>query len=332
MLPARRPGLDLLRSAARRHRLSDFRNYLAAFRSARVRQKARSSKAETRCTAEGSPGTGGTEASFGARRTSRQPRPEAGEPQAATTPWPSVWWSSSSCFSSLASCVGPPLCSLGQKILSGCQPGSTGSGNVVSAGTAWRVGLLRGVMVPWASQREGSDHRICPKTKSTTSVADLQRLYLSEAGFGVHVGDEACRVGEAFCRLHPLAVACSTYIKVATGGLGSIEIYRQMGRPVFVSPGRRYYVTDRSATARSPYSRRARLRRGGAIHFAVLSPHPTRLRVRIRTILRRHAGTPRRTARSRRHGDTRCRSATRGGIRSPVEPPAPNSTTCSPSS
>ena len=56
------------------------------------------------------------------------------------------------------------------------------------------------------------------------AIADLQRLYLSEAGFGVHVESDGLTGLASIRRLHPVAVV----LDVGLPSLDGIEICRRM--------------------------------------------------------------------------------------------------------
>ena len=113
------------------------------------------------------------------------------------------------------------------------------------------------------------------------AIADLQRLYLSEAGFGVHVERDGLAGLASIRRLHPVAVV----LDVGLPGLDGIEICRQMRAVDDWTPV--IFVT-----ARDDEVHRILGLELGADDYLTKPFSPRELVVRIRTILRRHAGTP----------------------------------------
>ena len=113
------------------------------------------------------------------------------------------------------------------------------------------------------------------------AIADLQRLYLSEAGFGVHVESDGLTGLASIRRLHPVAVV----LDVGLPSLDGIEICRRMRAADDWTPV--IFVT-----ARDDEIDRILGLELGADDYLTKPFSPRELVARIRTILRRHAGTP----------------------------------------
>ncbi len=113
------------------------------------------------------------------------------------------------------------------------------------------------------------------------AIADLQRLYLSEAGFGVHVESDGLEGLASIRRLHPVAVV----LDVGLPSLDGIEICRRMRAADDWTPA--IFVT-----ARDDEVDRILGLELGADDYLTKPFSPRELVARIRTILRRHAGTP----------------------------------------
>ena len=113
------------------------------------------------------------------------------------------------------------------------------------------------------------------------AIADLQRLYLSEAGFGVHVESDGLTGLASIRRLHPVAVV----LDVGLPSLDGIEICRRMRAADDWTPV--IFVT-----ARDDEIDRILGLELGADDYLTKPFSPRELVARIRTILRRHAGRP----------------------------------------
>jgi DNA-binding response OmpR family regulator len=113
------------------------------------------------------------------------------------------------------------------------------------------------------------------------AIADLQRLYLSEAGFGVHVERDGLSGLASIRRLHPVAVV----LDVGLPGLDGIEICRRMRAVDDWTPV--IFVT-----ARDDEIDRILGLELGADDYLTKPFSPRELVARIKTILRRHAGIP----------------------------------------
>ncbi len=113
------------------------------------------------------------------------------------------------------------------------------------------------------------------------AIADLQRLYLGEAGFGVHVETDGLAGLASIRRLRPVAIV----LDVGLPGLDGIEICRRLRAADDWTPV--IFVT-----ARDDEVDRILGLELGADDYLTKPFSPRELVVRIKTILRRHGGTP----------------------------------------
>jgi DNA-binding response OmpR family regulator len=109
------------------------------------------------------------------------------------------------------------------------------------------------------------------------SIADLQRLYLSEAGFGVHVESDGIAGLASIRRLHPVAIV----LDVGLPGLDGIEICRRLRAADDWTPV--IFVTARD----DEVDRILGLELGGD-DYLTKPFSPRELVARVKTILRRH--------------------------------------------
>ncbi len=110
------------------------------------------------------------------------------------------------------------------------------------------------------------------------SIADLQRLYLTEAGFGVHVERDGAEGLAAIRRLRPVAIV----LDVGLPSLDGIEICRRLRESGDWTPV--IFVT-----ARDDEVDRILGLELGADDYLTKPFSPRELVVRIKTILRRHS-------------------------------------------
>ena len=112
------------------------------------------------------------------------------------------------------------------------------------------------------------------------AIADLQRLYLSEAGFGVHVEHDGAAGLAAIQRLRPVAIV----LDVGLPSLNGIEVCRRLRESGDWTPV--IFVT-----ARDDEVDRILGLELGADDYLTKPFSPRELVVRIRTILRRFSGS-----------------------------------------
>jgi DNA-binding response OmpR family regulator len=112
------------------------------------------------------------------------------------------------------------------------------------------------------------------------AIADLERLYLVEAGFGVHVESDGSAGLTSIRRLHPVAIV----LDVGLPGLDGVELCRQLRAAGDWTPV--IFVT-----ARDDEVDRILGLELGADDYLTKPFSPRELVARVKTILRRQAGT-----------------------------------------
>jgi DNA-binding response OmpR family regulator len=131
------------------------------------------------------------------------------------------------------------------------------------------------------SEGAGQSRGLIVIVEDERSIADLERLYLAEAGFGVHVEGDGVAGLASIRRLRPVAIV----LDVGIPGVDGIEICRQLRAAGDWTPV--IFVT-----ARDDEVDRILGLELGADDYLTKPFSPRELVVRLKTILRRQAGPP----------------------------------------
>ncbi|HAM26821.1 MAG TPA: DNA-binding response regulator [Microbacteriaceae bacterium] len=129
------------------------------------------------------------------------------------------------------------------------------------------------------SDQLGQSRGLIVVVEDERAIADLERLYLAEAGFGVHVESDGAAGFASIRRLRPVAVV----LDVGLPGMDGIEICRRLRAADDWTPV--IFVT-----ARDDEVDRILGLELGADDYLTKPFSPRELVVRLKTILRRHAG------------------------------------------
>ncbi|WP_349863493.1 response regulator transcription factor [Leifsonia sp. WHRI 6310E] len=135
----------------------------------------------------------------------------------------------------------------------------------------------------------GEERGLVLVVEDEPTISDLERLYLSGAGFGVHVESDGRRALDAVGRLRPAAIV----LDIGVPGLDGIELCRTLR-------GRGDWTPVVFVTARDDEVDRIVGLELGADDYVTKPFSPRELVARVRGLVRRSSGTP--AAESRRLG------------------------------
>jgi len=135
----------------------------------------------------------------------------------------------------------------------------------------------------------GEERGLVLVVEDEPTISDLERLYLSGAGFGVHVESDGRRALDAVGRLRPAAIV----LDIGVPGLDGIELCRTLR-------GRGDWTPVVFVTARDDEVDRIVGLELGADDYVTKPFSPRELVARVRGLVRRSSGTP--VAESRRLG------------------------------
>ena len=135
----------------------------------------------------------------------------------------------------------------------------------------------------------GEERGLVLVVEDEPTISDLERLYLTGAGFGVHVESDGRRALDAVGRLRPAAIV----LDIGVPGLDGIELCRTLR-------GRGDWTPVVFVTARDDEVDRIVGLELGADDYVTKPFSPRELVARVRGLVRRSSGTP--AAESRRLG------------------------------